>query len=180
MAVEQRSEDLAAEKSAQITAENLNRILRELRYTTEPSDGPTGIDGQRFTDERRRQTWLLHLANELSAASGLSQTATVSDWPRIGHLLARMPVLGGLLAFLREVYGSLWIKAHRRSPLGQQIAVNHLTYAAIQELGHYIEHLDHISAEQDREFQAWKKEVALLRDDLLDLRERIDALKEAS
>jgi 2-polyprenyl-3-methyl-5-hydroxy-6-metoxy-1,4-benzoquinol methylase len=179
MAVEPDTGHVAVESISTLTAESLNRIMRNMQYAAAKSNGPTYIDGQRFAEERRGQTFLLDLMRELAAAGSLSRPATVADWPRVGHAFSQIPLFGGMLAFLREIYGSLWFKAHRRAPFGQQIVVNQLVVAALQELGRYMEDLDHISAGLDRESQAWKKDVSFLQDDLLALRSRVETLRSA-
>jgi SAM-dependent methyltransferase len=179
MAVDPDMGPVAVDNTSNLTAESMNRIMRSIRNAAAKSRAPADVDGQRFAEERREQTFLLDLMRELAAATGLSQPATVADWPRVGHAFSQIPLFGGMLAFLREIYGSLWYKAHRRAPFDQQIAVNQLVIAALQELGRYIEDLDNISAELDRESLAWKKDVSFLQGDLLALRSRVETLNSA-
>jgi hypothetical protein len=176
MGADLEAKNTAVDNTSNLTAESMNRITRGMRNAAAISGAPADVDGQRFAEERRGQTFLLDLMRKLAASTDLGRPATVADWPRLGHAFSQIPLFGGLLAFLREIYGSLWFKAHRRAPFAQQIAVNRLVVASAQELARYVDDLDHISSEQDREFQAWKKEIALLLDGFLALQRRVDSL----
>lgn len=142
---------MSADHDAASAAE-LNRALRAAHEAPSPTTAPA-------------PSALQSNAQYLVDHWTLSDEATVADWPRVGPWLARVAVLGGALAFARELYGALWQLAHRRAPLGQQIAFNRAVALAIQDLFD----LDQITSQFDRELQTWQKTVAQLDDELLRL-----------
>ena len=107
----------------------------------------------------------------------LGEAASVADWPRVGGVVARIPMLGAALAFAREVYGSLWLKAHLRSPVSQQITFNHSVARALRTLAWYMDDQDRLSTALDHEIVALRRDAGLADQDNLMLERRLTELE---
>jgi hypothetical protein len=110
----------------------------------------------------------------------LGESSSIANIPGIASRLGRIPLVGGMLAFAREIYGSLWLKANRRSPIGQQIELNHATARAIKTLAWHVESsdLDKIWIDLDRETQAVRTDVGSVSDSVLRLERQVTGLLE--
>jgi hypothetical protein len=156
--------DLPGESAAE-----LNQRLRYVRAGTEA--GPQSSGG-----EPSHQSPLLREVQFLEAAGSLGEASSVADWPRVGRFFSRIPLLGPVLAFGREVYGSVWLKAHRRSPTSQQITFNRTVARTLRTITWYFEDQDRLSSSLDHEIVAVRRDVGLADHDILMLRRRLDGL----
>ena len=101
----------------------------------------------------------------------------LGDKPAVFGRLANIPFLGGLLAFGRELYGSLWLKANRRSPFAQQVDLNQAIARALHALSWYIDDHDQIWIRLDRDLQLTRTGVGMIDSDLLRLQQQVNALQ---
>ena len=145
----------------------LNHRLRDLRTGT--GSGPQSSGG-----EPAARSPLLREVQSLEVMGPLGEASSVADWPRFGRLLSGVPLLGPALAFVREVYGSLWLKAHRRSPTSQQIKFNRIVATTLRTMAWYFDDQDRLSAALDHEIVAVRRDVGLVDHNMLLLRRRLD------
>jgi hypothetical protein len=153
-------------------AEELNRRLRDKRNSVRPS-ADSAQPASPPQAEAAKRTALQDDAQFAADHWSLSEPATLAGTPSMLGRLARVPLIGGLLAFSRELYGSLWLKAHRRSPIGQQITLNYAVARAINSMAWYVDDLDQLWVDLDRELQATRSGVGILDDDVLHLQRQL-------
>ncbi len=126
------------------TATALNELLRDMRRATPATPRePAAVD--RTFAEKLFARWML------------PERASVSDLPGL-RALANVPLLGGLLAFVREGLLTLWMLLRRRSLVSQQIQFN----KTVADGFIYLQALAETGLQLDREVQAWKSDVGEL------------------
>ncbi|MBI5878439.1 MAG: hypothetical protein HZB53_12390 [Chloroflexi bacterium] len=139
------------------SAEALNTQLRDARNTAAPAPEAHRLVSHEYGDR-------LHAGWMLAAPSGLSDLRRLSS-------LARVPLLGGLLVFLRELGSAVWLLAQRRSLIMQQIRFNETVASSFI----YLQDMTEIGMQLDREVQSLKTDVGNLDASLLAHADRLSA-----